>query len=125
MEFLDNAIVKTKEAFDVACKKTGEVVNTKKLEFDLASLRSKQDKDFSALGRICFDLYKNDENATDEVKALVSAIAEKNKKMAELNAAIVAAKNKRLCPKCSAPVEKNAVFCSNCGEKITFDDGEI
>lgn len=125
MEFLDNAIVKTKEAFDVARKKTGEVVNTKKLEFDLASLRSKQEKDFTALGRICFDLYKNDEGATDEVKALVSAIAEKNKKIEELNTVIVASKNKRLCPNCGASVDKNAVFCSSCGEKITFDGGEI
>ena len=37
MDFLDNAVVKAKEAFDIAYKKTNEVVNTSKQKFDIAT----------------------------------------------------------------------------------------
>ena len=39
MGFLDDAINKTKEVFDVACQKTGEVVTTEKQKFNIASLK--------------------------------------------------------------------------------------
>lgn len=123
MDFFDNMIDKTKELYGVAKKKTGEVVNTEKLKYEQTSLQNKQEKDYSALGRICFEQFKNDENASDEIKALVSAIKEKDRRIAELGAEIFAAKNKAYCTKCGAAVEKNSVFCSNCGEKMS-ENGE-
>ena len=35
MEFFDNAVNKAKEAIDIACKKTNEVVSTQKQKFDV------------------------------------------------------------------------------------------
>ena len=60
MDFLDNAINKAKEVVDIAYKKTEEVVLTEKQRFDIASLNSKIDKDYKALGEIflsvkCYD----------------------------------------------------------------------
>lgn len=44
MDFIDDAVTKAKEAFDVACKKTNEVVTTQKQKFDIASLEAKRIK---------------------------------------------------------------------------------
>ena len=51
MDFFDDAVNKAKEALDVACKKTNEVVTTQKQRFDIASLEAKRTRDFEALGR--------------------------------------------------------------------------
>ena len=121
MDFFDNAVNKAKEAIDIACKKTNEVVNTQKQKFDAASEENKRAKDFEMLGKLYFEKVKDDEIDNAEIKALVEAIKEKNEKIKELREEINAAKNKRICPSCSASIDINSVFCSSCGEKLQFD----
>lgn len=122
MDFLDNALNKAKEVFDVACQKTGEVVTTEKQKFDIATLKSKRDKDFLALGKIWFEMIKDDDSVSEEVKSIVLEIKRKNDKIDELNTEILNTKNKRICPNCSAAIDNSATFCSNCGNKV--NDGE-
>lgn len=121
MSFIDDAINKTKEVFDVACKKTDEVVTTQKQKFSIASLESKREKDFADLGRIYFELAKNSTDLTDEARNLVDAISEKNAEIARLNQDIQNTKNKRICPNCNANIDVNSVYCNNCGAKITIE----
>ncbi len=118
MDFLDNAIEKTKEVLDVACKKTGEVVANEKQRFDIASLKSKQEKDFAALGRLCFEMFGDLENCPDEFKGLIAEIKSKDARILKLSEEMAAAKQKQVCPKCLAEIDKKAVFCSKCGEKL-------
>ena len=121
MSFLDDAINKTKEVFDVACKKTDEVVTTQNQKFSVASLESKREKDFADLGRIYFELVKDSTDLTDEARNLVDAISEKNEEIARLNKDIQNTKNKRICPNCNANIDANSVYCNNCGTKVTIE----
>lgn len=121
MSFIDDAINKTKEVFDVACKKTDEVVTTQKQKFSIASLESKREKDFADLGRIYFELVKNSTDLTDEARNLVDAISEKNAEIARLNQDIQNTKNKRICPNCNANIDMNSVYCNNCGAKLNIE----
>lgn len=121
MSFLDDAINKTKEVFDVACKKTDEVVTTQKQKFSVASLESKREKDFADLGRVYFELVKDSTDLTDEARNLVDAISEKNEEIARLNKDIQNTKNKRICPNCNANIDANSVYCNNCGTKVTIE----
>ena len=121
MSFIDDAINKTKEVFDVACKKTDEVVTTHKQKFSIASLESKREKDFADLGRIYFELAKNNTDLTDEARNLVDAISEKNAEIARLNQDIQNTKNKRICPNCNANIDMNSVYCNNCGAKLNIE----
>ena len=121
MSFIDDAINKTKEVFDVACKKTDEVVTTQKQKFSIASLESKREKDFADLGRIYFELAKNNTDLTDEARNLVDAISEKNEEIARLNQDIQNTKNKRICPNCNANIDMNSVYCNNCGAKLNIE----
>lgn len=121
MSFIDDAINKTKEVFDVACKKTDEVVTTQKQKFSIASLESKREKDFADLGRIYFELAKNSTDLTNEARNLVDAISEKNEEIARLNQDIQNTKNKRICPNCNANIDVNSVYCNNCGAKLNIE----
>lgn len=121
MDFLDNAVNKAKEVFDVACKKTNDVVTTQKQKFDVATIENKRNKDYAKLGEIYYNLVKDTEIEDNSIKELVDAITEKNKKIEEINIEINSSKNKRVCPKCSALIDENSIFCSICGEKITID----
>lgn len=118
MGFLDDAITKTKEVFDVACKKTDEVVTLEKQKFSIASLKSKREKDYADLGKIYFELVKDATDLSDEARNLVDAIIEKNEEIVRLNENIQNIKNKRVCPECNANVDANSSYCNNCGVKL-------
>ena len=126
MDFLDNAVSKAKEAFDIACKKTGEVVTTQKQKLDVVGIENKRAKDFIALGEIYFKMIKDTEIDNIQIKDLVEAIKDKNEKIAELKSEINAAKNKRICPQCGANIDDTSIYCSVCGAKLQFesDDNE-
>ena len=95
-----NAVNIAKEAFDIAYKKTEEVVTTQKQKLDVVSIENKRAKDFTALGEIYFNMIKDSEIDNIQVKELVDAIKEKNQKIADLKNEINATKNKRICPEC-------------------------
>ena len=124
MDFFDNAVSKTKEVIDIACKKTGEVVSIEKQKFDISTLKSKQEKDFTVLGRIYYEQLIKSGEMPDGVEELVTSIKEKAEKINELNEQVVNAKNKRICPSCSATIPNNCVFCPTCGAKLTIEDDQ-
>lgn len=121
MDFFDNAVNKAKEVFDVAYKKTNEVVNTQKQKFDVSSEENKRAKLYERLGEIYFESLKDAENLEGEIKDLTDEIKEKNEKIKALKEEIYNAKNKRICPNCSANIESNSVFCNKCGAKLEFE----
>ena len=121
MEFFDNALNKAREAIDIACKKTEEVVSVQKQKFDIATIENKRNKDFEKLGKLYFEVFGENETDNAQINALVEDIKSKNEKIEQLKNEIKETKNARVCPKCGAFVEDNAVFCSACGAKIEFD----
>ena len=124
MDFFDDMVSKAKEAIDVASKKTGEVVNTQKQKFDIASLESKRAKDFTVLGEIYYNKIKDGEIGDQNISELVLSIKEKSDKIDKLKAEINSAKNKRICPKCGAAIEQTSNYCNACGEKLFYDSEE-
>ena len=124
MDFFDDVLNKAKEAIDVASKKTGEVVNTQKQKFDIASLENKRAKDFAVLGEIYYNKIKDGEAQDENISELVLSIKEKSEKIEKLKAEVNSAKNKRICPKCGAAIEQTSNYCNACGEKLFYDSEE-
>lgn len=124
MDFIDNAVTKAKEAIDVACKKTNEVVNTQKQKFDIATLENKRAKDFELLGMIYYESLKECGAEDKKINAIVSEINAKNEKIKKLKEEINSVKNKRICPKCGAAVDNCSNYCNACGEKLVFESEE-
>ncbi len=118
MDFFENAVSKAKEVFDVACKKTGEVVTTQKQKIDIATIENKRNKDFLVLGKLYFKNIKDAEIEDGEIAALVTAIKEKNEQIKQINEEINEAKDMKVCPNCESFVKDSDLYCSVCGEKL-------
>ncbi len=121
MDFFENAVSKAKDAFDVAYKKTNEVVYVQKQKFDIASIEGKREKEYATLGKLYFEQIKDTEIENPEIKQLVDEIKNKNEKIKVIKDEINSAKNKRICPQCSAAIDNDAAFCSVCGAKVIID----
>ena len=84
MDFFENAMNKAKDVFDVACKKTGEVIETGKQKLDIATLENKISKDFEALGRIYFELIKESDDLEFKIANLKASISEKQAQISKI-----------------------------------------
>lgn len=122
MDFFDNAVNKAKEVFDVACKKTNEVVTTQKQKFDIATIENKRNKDFEALGKLYFEAVKDTEIEDTAINMIVTKIKEKNELIKQINEEMGATKNMKVCPACNAFIKDDAAFCSSCGAKLEKED---
>ncbi len=122
-KYVENAIDKAKNAFEVAYKKTSDVVSVEKLKIKVANLESKKNKEFTKLGEHYFSS-NSIENVDEDSKEFFNNINSFNKEISELKKEISAYKAKRICPNCGEAVDENATFCSACGERITFDSKE-
>ena len=119
MDNFEEALNKAKEVATVAFKKTEEVINIQKQKIDIYSLEAKLSKSYEILGKLCYDAIRNDEPFDAEsVKPVTDDIAEKLQLIENTKEEILKAKNKKLCTKCGAQIEKNGVFCSKCGAKL-------
>lgn len=124
MEFFDEAVNKAKEVFDVACKKTGEVVTVQKQRYELSVLEAKKSDDFRALGELYYNKLKEGLAEDGDSAELVAAIDDKNSKITKLKDEINNIKNKRICPKCGGAVEKSANYCNICGARLVYENTE-
>ncbi len=124
MDFFDELLDKAKVALDVAVKATGDVVDTGKQKFNIASLENKISKDYKALGEAFYGFKKNGEIDDAAVDELILSIDEKLSKIEEIKEEIRKAKADRVCANCGAAIEENTVFCPICGQKLEFTSEE-
>ena len=115
----DNIVDKAKVTFEDVYKKAETVVSVQKQKIDVYSLEAKLSKSYEILGKLCYDAIKNDEPFDAEsVKPVTDDISEKLQLIEDAKEEILKAKNKKLCTKCGAQIDKNGVFCSKCGAKL-------
>ena len=121
MDFLDSAVDKAKEVFDVAKKKTGEVVSTEKRKLDISIIKAKLDKDFIKLGKLCFEKLKEAEQLEGAEAELFDSISKKNAEIEKLSKEIEdikEEKNDNKCASCGAVLAQKYSYCPHCGIKI-------
>ena len=122
MDFLNECLDKAKDLFETAKEKTDKAVAIGKQKYDIAALESRIGKSYQALGRVCFENYKGDENAPDEIKALISQIEAEKETIALSREELERMKAHRVCPVCTGAVAENATFCSHCGAKLIYTE---
>ena len=70
------------------------------------------------------EVVKDGEADDENISELVLSIKEKSEKIDKLKAEVNSAKNKRICPKCGAAIDKISNYCNACGEKLFYDSEE-
>lgn len=117
-EYIDNAVVKAKEVFEVAVKKTEEVVTVEKLKYNLSVTKNSREKDLADLGKIYYKILKETEDFDENTEELFNSITEKTAKIKELREEISNVKNKKYCNNCGSFVTNDSSYCKNCGNKF-------
>ncbi len=110
------------EKFRLACgrfgKKTGDAVSIQKMKLDISDIQEKCEKDYAALGKLCYEKLKAAEDLTEQEVTLMDAIEEKLKKISDLRVEIATVQNKRYCPQCNTLLDAESNFCSHCGKDM-------
>ena len=88
----------------------------------MASLKTKREKDYTALGKIYYEFVKDNEDVPEGVKELVDSIKEKSLEIDRLASEIQGAKNRRVCKICGANIDKNSIYCNICGAKLDIEE---
>ena len=115
---LDNIFEKAKDIFETAYRKTETVVNNQKQKFDIHALESKLNKNYEVLGKACFGMLKTTGDFDKEsVKPIIDEINDNISVLEIAKAELMKSQNKIRCKHCGEPVDKNAIFCSKCGQK--------
>ncbi len=121
MGIIDDVFSRSKEIVDAACQRSGEIVAVQKQKFNISSLKSKREKDFAQLGKLYYELVKDNDDLDDETRNLIDAINEKTDEISRLYEEMKDIKNKAVCPNCNAKIDLASVYCNNCGIKISED----
>lgn len=118
MGFIEETIVKAKEVFDVAGRKTSEAITVQKLKVNAASLESQIAKDYEALGRLVFAGSREGSRCDEAVEELMAEIDGKLIRLESLQAEIAHTRGNLICASCGSANNPGAVFCNKCGEKL-------
>ena len=120
MAFFEDLTKKAKNVAAVAADKAKDAAEITKLSVAIAGEQREIDKNYRAIGEWYVNEYEGE--SPDGVRDLVEAVAESKAKIAELEAAKVAAKeggpaevvvDDKVCPICSAKADSK--FCPQCG----------
>ena len=98
---------------------TAKIVIEAKLKIEIAENRERIKEFYEELGRKVYEnhIRKEDINIDELIEEDCSKIDTLSKKIEIARKEILALNNKKMCKKCFSEIEKESVFCSQCGEK--------
>ncbi len=111
-DFLTNA----KSAAKSAEQKISDCYDLTKLKITKSKVESEMNDKFKELGEKYYDMAKSGEEA--DFSADIESIDELKEELNNIDIQIANAKNMKSCPVCSKLVDKDAKFCSSCGNKF-------
>lgn len=113
MGFFNEIGKKTSEA-------TSKITKETKLKLKINDNKNKIEDIYEEIGKKVYEKHVREENISikEELQEECSKIDELSKEIEVARKEILVLNNKRQCPKCYAEIEKEAAFCSKCGEKL-------
>ena len=117
-EFVDEFIFMAKSAADVASKKTGEVVESSKLKYQVKQTEWDIEKAYAKLGAIVYESKRSSEDLSDVISISVAEIDDLNLKLDLLEEKLRAYKNVNKCLACGKDNDANLAFCGYCGKPL-------
>ena len=118
MGLFEDTVVKAKDAFDAAAKKTNEVIGIQKLKIKASQINSQLSSDFETLGRLYFDEIKGSEEPNEDCKEIVESIKQKFVELKQVEEEIETQRKTKVCKNCNCKNPEEAEFCFKCGKKL-------
>ena len=122
MGILDDEVINAKFAAETVGKKAGQIVDVSKLRINVAELNAEISKRYEALGEYVYETCR--EQLAEDAEA-VGKMAELDELVNQRNAVtkeLVDKQNKVVCPTCGKQSPSTALYCSNCGTKLTGEE---
>ena len=103
---------------------TGKIAKETKLKLKINENKGKIDDIYTEIGKKVYEKHVREDSVCvkDDIKEECSKIDELSKEIEEARVEILKLNQKRLCSKCAAEIEKDALFCPKCGEKQEAED---
>lgn len=113
MGFFNNLGKKTSEA-------TNKITKETKLKLKINENKNKITDIYEEIGKKVYEKHTREENISikEELETECSKIDELSKEIEEARKEILKLNNKKQCSNCYAEIEKDAVYCSKCGQKL-------
>ena len=113
MGFFNDLGKKTSEA-------TNKITKETKLKLKINENKNKITDIYEEIGKKVYEKHTREENISikEELETECSKIDELSKEIEEARKEILKLNNKKQCSNCYAEVEKDAVYCSKCGQKL-------
>lgn len=98
---------------------TAKIATEAKFKIEIAENRERIKELYEELGRKVYENHIREENINIDtvIEEECSKIDKLSKKIEVARKEILALNNKKMCKKCFAEIEKESVFCSQCGAK--------
>ena len=117
MAFLENLGKKVGEAAQAAAKKSGELVETTKLNVSINSEEDKVQKLYAQIGKAVFEKFNSSGIADSDCKEACEAIKVHEQNIKNLKEKILDVRGVKLCVSCGNEMDKAQLFCAKCGTK--------
>ena len=117
MSIFDDTVVKAKEVWDIAGKKTNDIITVQKLKMSIASLKSQLSKMYESLGRLCSDSLTGPPSVS--MLELMSEIEERIAEIKQLEKKLALLRGEKICSACGTKNMSDASYCYNCGNKLS------
>lgn len=124
MSIIDDIIVNAKSAATTVGEKAGQIKEYTKLKYSEAGIKSDINKKKQELGDYVYRCTKSGNVDNEILQKMVDDVTELEENLQITKEMITAAKNKVVCGACKAENEKDAVYCSKCGKKLTEEKKE-
>ena len=118
MSLWDDAMDTVKKTARQVGRAAGDVLESSKLHWNAADLRSSIKEKYTAIGKLCYDELLNNVSHNTEIRAISEEITRLNEKLSQVNEEIRSAKNVVVCPACGVQVAKGSTFCPACGQRF-------
>lgn len=114
----EELIGKTRDAAELARRKTGDFLEVTKLKLALSDVEKQITTTMEGIGRLVYDARKSDEDVSDLLEQAFAAVDDLEKEANDIRAQICVYKNVKECAACHALNDEDAVYCAACGNKL-------
>lgn len=118
MSEFDDLVKKAGKTAKTAAKKTGELYESAKLNWKIATEEEKMKDIFVKMGKLYYAEYDSSACEDSEMRELCEQVSEVEVTLRNLNRKLRQYKKIVRCPKCGKEFKDNTIFCPACGSKV-------
>lgn len=117
-DFVDEFVFMAKNAADIATKKTGEVVESSKIRYQMKQIEWEIEKAYAKLGAIVYESKKSSDGFDEVIALAISEVDDLKTRYEDCATKLRMYKNLTQCPNCARENEEGDAFCSRCGASL-------